>query len=189
MTVYAFGFSSSPSRVPRIGPLIMLLVLIAGGPAKADDPAMPFNIGLNVGSCFVTPILTISPSMSIPIVAAMYLDVGCDFGFMSNAYFINNLSYNSYYPYARISAFIPFNDYSYEKSGFHIGLGYGHMIANYRFGGYDKWATASVFDMAAGFLFIEAIDISYSLRISAKEGFGKGFSHKPSIGFVYSFGK
>ncbi|MDR2417898.1 MAG: hypothetical protein LBD79_02455 [Treponema sp.] len=179
MTVPILVRSSSHRRIP----LIILLILIAGSPAAADEPTMPFTIGVNVGSCFVTPALTLSPSISIPLVAVVYLDAGCDFGFLSNAAdYINKLSYNSYYPYGRISVFIPF-DYYDDESGFHLGLGYGHMIAHYKFGGYDKYTTASAFDMAMGCLIISAIDISYSLRISAK-----GVSHKLSIGFVYKFG-
>ncbi|MDR1220562.1 MAG: hypothetical protein LBK73_13265 [Treponema sp.] len=150
-------------------------------------PKSYWSVSLNVGSTFTTPGLTISPAITIPVVAIGYFDLGCDFGFFSNADYIKDLSYNSYYPYIRASAFIPFGDWYDDlasKFGFHVGLGYGCMIADYRFGDYDNRAVAHAFDVAMGFLLINAIDLSYSVRIS-----DIGVNHKLSMGLVYRFGK
>ncbi|MDR1126728.1 MAG: hypothetical protein LBL06_01225 [Treponema sp.] len=155
--------------------------------SKEHYPLSYCSVSLNVGSTFTTPGLTISPAITIPVVAVGYFDLGCDFGFISSADYIKDLSYNSYYPYIRASAFIPFDDDDYylaSKFGFHIGLGYGCMIAVYKFGDYDSHVVVSAFDVAAGFLFINAIDLSYSVRVSAKS-----VNHKLSIGLVYRFGK
>jgi TolB-like protein len=156
------------------------------GVMKKNHPWSYWSMGLSIGSTFTTPGLTLSPNITIPIVAAAYFDLGCDFGFISNADYIKDLSYNSYYPYIRASAFIPFGDSSdlAGKSGFHIGLGYGCMIADYRFGGHDNRAVVHAFDAAVGFLLINAIDLSYSARASAI-----GVNHKVSMGLIYRFGK
>jgi hypothetical protein len=145
---------------------------------EKEYPYSYWSIGLSLGTSFRTPGLTLSPNITIPIVKVAYLDMGCDFGFLSNADYIKDLSYNSYYPYIRGSAFIPFK----KKGGFHTGLGYGCMIADYRFGNYNNRAVVSAFDVALGCLLIEAIDISYSMRLSPK-----GLNHKLSIGYVYRF--
>jgi hypothetical protein len=143
-------------------------------------------MSLNVGSTFTTPGLTLSPAITIPIVKVAYVDLGCDFGFFNDIDYINDLFYSSYYPYIRASVFIPFSEYDdlAEKFGFHLGLGYGCMIADYSFGDYDNRVVVSAFDFAMGFLFINAIDLSYSMRISAI-----GVNHKLSMGLVYRFGK
>jgi hypothetical protein len=162
-----------------------------GNVLKKGYPLSYWSAGLSIGSAFgstfLTPRLTLSPNITIPIVAAAYVDLGCDFGFLSNADYIKDLSYNSYYPYIRASAFIPFDDSHRElgsKFGFHIGVGYGCMIADYRFGDYDNRAVAHTFNAAAGFLLINAIDVSYSVRTDFK-----GVNHKGSINLIYRFGK
>jgi hypothetical protein len=156
---------------------------------KANDlfdeeyPYSYWSMGLSLGSTFATPGLTLSPNITIPIVQVAYLDIGCDFGFFSNVDYIKDLSYNSYYPYIRVSAFIPFDDYNPgNKFGFHIGAGYGCMIADYRFGDYDNRAVVNAFDIAMGFLLINTFDISYSIRTNFE-----GVNHKLSVGLVYRF--
>ncbi|MDR1618810.1 MAG: penicillin-binding protein activator LpoB [Treponema sp.] len=158
---------------------------------KANDffeeeyPYSYWSMGLSLGTTFATPRLTLSPNITIPIVKVAYLDTGCDFGFFPNADYIKDLCYNSYYPYIRASAFLPFGDERDElgsKFGFHIGFGYGCMIADYRFGDYDNRAVVNAFDAAVGLLFINAIDISYSVRTNFK-----GVNNKLSLGYVYRF--
>jgi hypothetical protein len=144
------------------------------------------SMGLSVGTTFATPGLTLSPTITIPLARlvyldlGIYLDLGCDFGFFTNADYIKDLSYNSYYPYIRASIFAPLGD----DLGLHTGFGYGYMIADYRFGDYDNRAVVHGFDVAVGFLLGDVIDISYSLRTDSE-----GVSNKLSIGFVYRFGK
>jgi hypothetical protein len=150
-----------------------------------EYPYSYWSIGLSLGTTFATPGLTLSPNITIPVVKVAYIDTGCDFGFLSSTDYIKDLSYNSYYPYIRASAFVPFGDKRSEpenKFGVHIGVGYGCMIADYRFGDYDNRAVVNAFDAAVGFLFINAIDISYSLRTNFK-----GVNHKLSVGLVYRF--
>ena len=149
---------------------------------EENYPFSYWSVGVGVGTTFATPGLTLSPTITVPIVEVAYLDLGCDFGFFTNADFIKGVSYNSYYPYIRASAFVPI-DAGDTPFGFHIGLGYGCMIAGYSFGDYDTRAVVSAFDVAAGFLLINAIDISYSVRTNFK-----GVNHKLSIGYVYRFG-
>jgi regulator of protease activity HflC (stomatin/prohibitin superfamily) len=153
---------------------------------EEEYPRSYWSAGLNLGTGFATPGLTFSPNITIPIAPVVaYLDIGCDFGFFSNADYIKDLSYNSYYPYIRASVFFPFSEYtsdSESKFGFHAGVGYGCMIADYRFGDYDNRTVVSAIDLAIGFLFFNAIDIGYSIRIS------RGVNHKFSIGLVYRFG-
>ena len=143
---------------------------------KEYYPLSYWSVGLNLGAAFTEqPALTITPNITIPIVAYLdlgfYLDLGCDFGFLTN---------NSYYyPYIRGSLFTPFGD----EFGFHIGLGYGCMIADHSLDVAQKIIPA--FDFATGFLLINAIDISYSVRTD----FNNWVSHKISLGFVYRLGQ
>ena len=151
------------------------------------------SVGMSLGSTFSTPALTITPNINIPVFKLadssdydlrLYFNMGCDFGFFSNADFISDLSYNSYYPYTRVGIFVPFGDENEfgGKFGFHFGFGYGCMIANYKFGDYQSSAVVSTFNLAAGFLVANSIDISYSLRTNSR-----GANNKLSIGFVYRF--
>jgi TolB-like protein len=142
-----------------------------------------WSMSVGVGTTFTTPVLTLTPAVTIPIAAyldvGVYLDVGCDFGFLTNADYIEDLSYNSYYPYVRASVFVPIGD----SFGFHSGLGYGCMIADYQYGVYDVRAVVHAFDFAVGFLLINALDLSYSIRTDFKN-----VNHKLSIGYVYRLG-
>jgi hypothetical protein len=149
-------------------------------------PYSYWSIGFNAGSTFTTPLLTLSPNITIPLVKVAYVDLGCDFGFFTNTD-IKDPSYKSYYPYIRVSAFVPFsmdNDDAFlEKFGFHFGLGYGCMITDYRSCDHDNQAVTHAFDGALGFLLINAIDISYSIRVT------NDANHKLSIGYIHRFGK
>ncbi|MDR2150302.1 MAG: hypothetical protein LBO67_05705 [Spirochaetaceae bacterium] len=176
---------NQPNTKPRISLMSDASLLF-----KENYPWSYWSMGLSLGTAFTTPGLTVSPNITIPLVKIAYLDLGCDLGFFTNTNYTNDLSYNSYYPYIRASAFLPFDlldDYDAEhilkKFGFHIGLGYGCMIANYQFGDYNIQAVVNTFNLAVGFLIMNSIDISYSVRVAKRE------QSKLSIGYVYRFGK
>jgi hypothetical protein len=145
-----------------------------------EDFFAGWSLGLSVGTTFRTPLLTLSPSLGIPFVHLygdfffFRFELGCDFGFISNADYIEDLFYNSYYPFIRTGFFLG-NDFF----GWHTGLGYGCMIADYRYEDIKNRAVVSAFDIETGFMFFNFLDISYSLRTNFKN-----VNHKLSVGYV-----
>jgi len=144
--------------------------------AKESDPAKFNTLGVSVGSSFADPAITATVHGSYSPIGNLFIGAGFELGFVS-LYEYTQIYY-SIYPYINIGLFLPFNN----NSGWYVGAGSGYMFVSYTFNEGVITQDTYAADFSTGFIFLNAINVSYSLRTN----FFK-VGHKLSVGYVYRF--
>jgi len=150
-------------------------------PEISEGVSARFNtLGVSVGSAFIDPlvILTLHGSFSPLPFENLFVEIGCDFGFVS--VYDDVESYYSVYPFLHLGYFIPFR----ERGGLFVGAGVGYMFGKYSFfnGINDVNVNVFGFDVTAGVLLFNSILVSYTCRTDFETA-----SNKVAVGFVYRF--
>ena len=156
---------------------------VAAGEQKQPKDTRFNTIGISLGSAFFGDLFIVAVNGSFSPVKNMYIELGCDFGFVyydedKSNYNYNPVSYLSILPFAHVGFFAPFN----KKGGFFIGAGAGYMVGLFTF----PWGKASesvfVADITTGFNLWNWLNISYTLRTNLKS-----INHKIALGYSYRF--
>jgi TolB-like protein len=148
---------------------------------EADRAARLNTVGVSVGSSFAAPLVIGTVSGTFAPVRHLFVELGCDLGFIYTGekgadYTLD--SYYSLYPFVHISYFKP----SAKKGGWHLGAGGGYMFSEYTFSDGTARIQTFALDMATGVNIGNVFDISYTLRTNFS-----GVSNKVSAGVVYRF--
>jgi hypothetical protein len=88
--------------------------------SKTGNAAKLWTIGVSVGTSFAPPFIIANVSTTLAPFNYSFLEIGCDFGFISG---VENVGYNSFYPFAHYAFFSPF----ITSGGWYIGTGGGIM--------------------------------------------------------------
>jgi len=159
-------------------------------PKKPKEPREPrerpseaaaklWTIGASIGSGFADPLLIASLHGTLAPFRNSFFEIGADIGFVSK--FEGVEKFYSIQPFAHYSYYLPFT----EKMGFYAGAGGGCMIATYnipqkRLG--DILLIIPAADIVFGFMFFNALNVSYTIRSDFKD-----LGSKFSVGYVYRF--
>jgi len=149
------------------------------------DRAMLNTLGISMGSSISDPVIIITIRGTYAPIRNLFLEAGCDFGFVSSLKTYGVISYSaekyySMYLFVHTGLFLPFR----RKGGWYIGIGGGYMGGEYTFKYAESKVAVSVFavDVISGFNIGNFLDISYTARTD----FGS-FNNKISIGYTYRF--
>jgi hypothetical protein len=174
-----------------------------------EDDAKLLSIGANIGTSFATPLLIGNINITVPAFRYTFFELGCDYGLfhggaggdgtnitaaeiesiggIKGAEGIEDVEYNSWFPYLHFNFFAPFNTYG----GWYFGLGGGYYTAEYTYpenkdGKADSGDyTSSTFDVATGFYFGKENHL-FRIDLTLRTNF-TGVNHKTSIGYTYRF--
>jgi len=148
-------------------------------PEEEPSRAAKFHtLGLSAGTAFISPLLIASVHGTISPVRYVYLELGCDFGFISKHEDITE--FNFIYPFSHLGLFLPFKN----KGGIFAGAGAGYLMSNYFvFDLEDGKDYSHKYDFIIGVNLGNFLNISYTLQTD----FDKSLN-KTAIGFVYRFG-
>ena len=140
-------------------------------------------IGFSGGTTFSAPWITTTihgtiplnwfTRETLPIVVA--IEAGLDYGLVSR---VTDAKYFSLYPFIRL---LSHQDYG-SKFTLYSGFGVGRMFATYKFPTGDVKVDIMALDVVAGALFLNFLELSYSLRTNFKS-----VSNKVSLGGYYRF--
>jgi len=156
---------------------------------KKMDPARLWTIGASAGSSFTIPLIIGTIRGTIAPFKNVFLEIGCDVGFLTGMPSTQVENYYSIYPYAHIAYFLPFG----EKGGWYAGLGAGYLVARYTFDvGSPDPINIFALDATTGFNLWNFLDISYTFKVNADFSTVSlenktGASHKLSVGYTYRF--
>jgi hypothetical protein len=142
-----------------------------------SENATRFNtLSVSTGSSFVDPLMTATIHGTYSPLRYMYIELGCDFGFLSAFDDVEN--YYSIYPFTNVGLFLPFG----EAGGFFAGAGIGYMTGMYSFsyGEYDICLFGV--NVTTGVNLWDFLNISYTLRTNFTS-----LGNKLSIGYCYRF--
>ena len=142
---------------------------------SADRAAKLWSIGASVGSSFTDPWVIGTLRGTIAPVKYSFLELGVDAGFVSG---VSDIGYYSFYPYAHLAFFMPFN----KDIGAYAGAGGGYLIARYSFPAGEVSLNIFAADAIAGVTLFDMIDISYTFRSDFKN-----MTNKVSVGYFYRF--
>jgi hypothetical protein len=155
----------------------------------ARQPILPdksFMIEPSIGTSFATPALIATVRVIFGLNNNFFLDGGLDFGCLifndeerKYAEIFSLESYYSWYPFIHAGCFLPISE---DVVGWHFGVGGGYMITNYKFSDGMANINMPTLDLTTGFIFINRINYSYSLRTNFK-----GVNHKLSLGYIHRF--
>ncbi|MDR0475075.1 MAG: penicillin-binding protein activator LpoB [Treponema sp.] len=156
------------------------------GKKKNDEPFdnnrvlswLPHSI--SVGTTLATPFFLVSIYNNKGFGDYMFLNYGCDLGFVHRnpgAVQINGVTYYSFYPFINLGFHTAGNLRYFGKTGA------GFLLANYI---YEKAGTAHfytpAFNIGGGISFKDMIELDYALRTNFK-----GVNHKIAIGFTIHY--
>ena len=139
-----------------------------------------WTIGASIGSSFSSPWVITTVRTTLAPFRHSFLEIGCDFGFISGA---EDVGYYSFYPFVHYAYFLPFTIPFYRQGtsgGWYIGTGGGYMLAQYSYPTGDVSVNIFAMDFITGFNIGDMFDISYTLRTNFNRA-----SHKFSAGFTY----
>jgi len=143
------------------------------------NPSRFWSLGASVGTSLAEPWLTGTLHATFAPLRHSFIRVGCDVGFFSEA---EGVDYFSITPFIHYALFLPFA----RGGGWHIGVGGGFLMEEYRFEDIDIIVSRNipVMDFITGVNIGNMLDISYTLRTD--------FSmptpiHKISVGFTHRF--
>jgi TolB-like protein len=150
-----------------------------------DEGKKLWSVGINAGSAFTAaPRAIVSAQATISLFPYMFIEGGCDFGFIHGYAQRDDVSYHSFYPFAHAGAFVPLGKYFL----WYAGAGGGCMLAYYKDEDEDNALTVPAFDALSG-MYIGAghhyFNIGYTLRVSIKDT--KNINHKAFAGYSYRF--
>ena len=143
--------------------------------SEEGNNAKLWTIGVNIGTAFAQPFIIANVGVTLAPFRYSFLEIGCDFGFISG---VDDVGYYSFYPFAHYAFFHPFG----ESGGWYAGAGCGIMLANYNYPTGEVSTNIFAFDFIAGINIGNVFNISYTLRTN----FSKA-SHKVLIGYTYRF--
>jgi len=153
--------------------------VLAQGRSRNDETgrAAFFNtLGFSVGSSFSEPLVIVSMYGTFSPIQNVFIGLGYDIGFLST--YTDVESYYSFYPFAHLGVFMPFN----AGGGFFAGIGGGYVIGHYVFPFGTSNKNSFMFDFSVGVNLINAITISYSIRTNFNLT-----NSKFAIGYVWRF--
>jgi len=150
-------------------------------PEEEPVPSIPnsprfHSIGISGGSSFIDPLAIVSIHGTISPFKYTYLELGCDFGFISIYEQVEK--FYCIYPYANLGFFIPFK----TKGGLFIGAGGGYMTGLIDFSFGQAEIDIIAYNAAVGINIGNIFNISYTLITDLER-----ITNKASIGFVYRF--
>ena len=147
--------------------------------SRISDRAILWSIGAGIGTAFIDPLLIVTVHGTISPFRNLFLEAGCDIGFLSKYGYVNSLF--CAYPFIHAGYFLPFK----TKGGAFAGAGGGVMVGKYKFsdGGSDADILEWGIDFTAGVNLFNFLNIAYTLRTNFV-----GASHKASVGYVYRIG-
>jgi len=145
------------------------------------DPTRFWSIGIFAGTSFAEPLMIGTLQVTLAPLPNSFIRLGCNLGFLSS---VEGVGYFSIHPFAHYAFFLPFYalPLPFSGGGWHIGVGGGFMMAEYRFDDFDVPVRTFMADFATGFNFGNTFDISYTLRTDFS-----AVIHKISAGFTYRF--
>jgi len=143
--------------------------------ASANSPKF-HTIGVSVGTSFIDPLVNIAVHGSYAPIRNLYIEAGCNAGFVSK--YDDVESFYCISPYANLGAFMPFSG----RGGLFASAGGVYMIGAYKFS-YGK-TDISIFclNVTAGINLFNFLNISYTLQTNFSD-----VKHKAALGYVYRF--
>ena len=148
-----------------------------------DDPSKFWSVGASVGTSFATPLVIGTIHGTASPFKNSFFDIGIDFGFVSR---LKGAAYYSFYPFVHFNYFFPSSLIPsfplLEYGSLYAGLGFGVMLANYRFDDLYIFRRDAAADVCVGYLFRDFLDISYTLRTNFST-----VSNKLAVGYVWRF--
>ncbi|MDR1903773.1 MAG: penicillin-binding protein activator LpoB [Treponema sp.] len=149
-----------------------------------DDGKKLWSIGLNAGSSFAAPWAIVSVQATISPLRYMFIEGGCDFGFIHGYSQRGDVSYHSFYPFAHAGGLVPLGKYFL----WYIGAGGGYMMASYKDKDEDNVLTVRAFDAVSGMYIGKRhhyLNLGYTLRVNIKDT--EKINHKAFAGYSYRF--
>jgi TolB-like protein len=143
--------------------------------ARFGDPTKFWSLGVSAGTSFADPWVTATIRGTLAPLRHSFIELGCDFGFITN---VEGASYNSFYPFVNYALFFPFTN----GGGWYMGAGGGFMMAQYRIDTFSDTSINPAANFKIGFNINNFFDISYTLRTDFKSA-----SSKAAVGFTYRF--
>jgi len=158
-----------------------LLGTEGGMVALLNDPARFWSVGASAGTSFAEPLMIGTLQVTLAPLRNSFLRLGFDLGFLSS---VEGVGYFLAHPFAHYAFFLPFHTHAlpFAGGGWHIGIGGGFMMAEYRFDGFDIPVRTFMADFITGFNIGNTFDISYTLRTDFS-----AVTHKISVGFTHRF--
>ena len=152
-----------------------------GMAALFNDPARFWSVGVSAGTSFAEPLMIGTLQVTLAPLRNSFLRLGFDLGFLSG---VEGVGYFSAHPFAHYAFFLPFYALPLPLAGggWHIGVGGGFMMAEYRFDDFDIPIRTFMADFITGFNIGNAFDVSYTLRTDFS-----AVTHKISAGFTHRF--
>jgi hypothetical protein len=188
--------ASAEQQIPAVYSQFFGVAFLGGQPGQAGIPdrpiVMPFvppalhddsiqrdshfwSAGASVGSSFSLPWLVGTLRVTLAPFPYSFLEAGFEYGMISG---VNDVGYNSLYPYANYALFLPFS----AAGGWYVGAGGGYLISelDYPTGkvSFNMFAVNFVTGVNIG----NILDISYSLRTDFST-----VIHKAALGYTYRF--
>jgi|GEM_PF-3379949 len=124
------------------------------------------SFGVNFGSTFHTPLITIGANATFSLGGPLYIDAGVDIGLISSHdklknYESDEYEYISFFPYAGVGLFFPIGSLGLTLSG-----GMGFLISSYTFNadGSELTGFLPALDFGVGFILSEFFKVSYNVR-------------------------
>jgi TolB-like protein len=144
---------------------------------RVSDPEMALlnTLGISLGTSFSDPRLMITIRGTYAPVQKLFLEGGCDFGFLSD---YANAEYYSVYLFTHVGLYLP----DTPKGGWYIGTGGSYMFGEYAFSSGKISLNIFAVDFITGFNMGNIIDLSYTVRTNFSS-----ISHKLSMGYTYRF--
>ena len=144
---------------------------------EADRAARLNTLGVSVGSSFSDPWLMITIHGTYAPLRHLFLEAGCDFGFISDATHEDMENYYSVYLFTHAGFFN-----QKGRDGWYIGAGGGYMFGEYAFAWGKTPLSVFAADLIVGLNVAGFVDMSYTIRTNFVS-----LSHKLSIGYTYRF--
>jgi TolB-like protein len=140
-----------------------------------ENTARLWTIGLSVGTSFAPPFVIATVNTTLAPFNYSFLEIGCDFGFISG---VDDVSYHSFYLFVHYAFFYPFT----KTGGWYAGVGGGWMLANYNYPTGEVQTNIFAMDFITGVNIGDMLNISYTLRTNFNR-----VSHKMLVGYTYRF--
>ncbi|MCL2791790.1 MAG: porin family protein [Spirochaetaceae bacterium] len=152
-------------------------VTYAGEDAAVIDKRRFNTIGIAVGYSY-DPLLMITLHGTFSPMRNIFIELGCDVGFISRYGNRDVDGYYSIYPYINLGYFMPFR----ERGGVFAGAGIGYMTGRYTFEFGDASINVFAVNIKAGVNLFDFFNITYTLRTDFSSP-----NSKIALGLVYRF--
>ena len=135
------------------------------------------SVGFSLGTSLAEPWVISTVQATVAPLRHSFLRIGCDLGFAGDG-----TGSFSVYPFAHFATFVPIG----RRNGWHLGIGGGLMIHEYRFNGSSADGITPMLEIATGFIIGNRVEISYTFRTDVFTDLSS-HAHKLSFGIVHRF--